>query len=77
MNNLKTLRDKSGYTLQELGDMCLMSKSSMWEIENRETKLRLDSAYKIAKVLGVSVYDIWPDTNEIIETTIIIREIKQ
>lgn len=36
---------------------------------------KISTAYAIAKVFGKTVYDIWPDTTEIIEETIIVRRV--
>lgn len=76
-NKLKSIRKNSGYSLEELGDMCGMAKSQIWTLEQGESAPRLDTAYKIAKVLGVTVYEIWPDYTEVIEETVIKRRLKK
>lgn len=75
-SNLKQLRQEAGLTLQELGDMCGMSKAHMHDLEKETgSSPKLTSAYAIAKVLGKTVYEIWPDTTEVVEETIIVRRI--
>lgn len=75
--NLKRFRKDAGFTLQFLGDMCGISKSHMYDLEQQDGCCpTLTTAYAIAKVLDKSVYDVWPDTAEIIEETITIRKIK-
>lgn len=75
-NTLKQLRNKAGYSLEELGGMCGRSKAHMHELEKATANPTLKTAYSIAKVLDVSVYDIWIDTTEIVEETITVRRIK-
>lgn len=74
-NNLKTLREKSKYSLQELGDVCGRSKAHIWELEKPSANPTLKTAYALSKVLGVEVTDIWPNTVEIIEETITVRRV--
>lgn len=74
-NNLKALRKESGCSLQELGDMCGRSKAQMWQLEKPTANPTLKTAYAIAKILGVDVTDIWPNTVEIAETTIVVRRV--
>ena len=74
-NNLKRIRKEAGLTLQELGDMCGSCKSYMHELEKDSKNPSLKIAYSVAGVLGKSVYQIWPDTTEIIEETITIRRV--
>lgn len=76
MNNLKKLRTENKFTLQELGDMCGMSKTHIHRLEKDSANPTLKTAYSLAKILGVTVYDIWPDTIEVIEETITVRRIK-
>jgi len=72
INNLKELRHEAGLTLQALGDLCGFSKVTMHNLEGGQSP-RLEAAYRIAKVLGVSVYSVWPDNTEIIIETITVR----
>lgn len=57
-----------------LGDMCGISKSHVYSLE-KGAEPRIGTAYAISKVLGHSVYDIWPDNTEVIEETLIVRRI--
>ncbi len=75
-NNLKKHRKKAGYTLQFLADMYGGVKSHCFALEKGTSSPTLPTAYAIARVLDKTVYEIWPDTTEITEETIIIRKIK-
>jgi len=61
--------------LQGLADACGMSKSNMHSLE-KGTEPRINTAYKIANILGQTVYSIWPDNYEVIEETITVRTLK-
>lgn len=76
MSNLRKIRNERGYTLQKLGDLCGVAKPSLWSIENKHSNPTLRTAYRISTVLGVTVYDIWPNettVEEIKNTTIDIK----
>jgi len=75
MNRLKELRNAEELSLQQLGDMCGRSKAHIHELEKQGANPTIKTAYMIAKVLDKSVYDIWPDTTEIVEETIIVRRV--
>ena len=77
MNNLKKMRENTGLTLQQLADSSGSTKSYIWELEKNPSKNPgIKTAYRIAAVLGVSVYDIWPDETEIEVETVEIRRVK-
>ena len=76
-NNLKSFRKSAGLTLQGLSDICGVSKPHLHDLEKETGSCpKLSTAYGIAGVLGKTVYEVWPDTTEIIEETIIVRRIK-
>lgn len=76
-NNLKEFRKKATLTLQGLGDICGLSKAHLHDLEKDDGSCpKLSTAYAIAGVLGKTVYEIWPDTTEIVEETITVRRIK-
>lgn len=75
-NNIKKYREQSNLTFQELADMYGGTKSHIWALEKGTSSPTLPTAYAMAKVLNVTVYDLWPDETEIIEETIIVRRIK-
>ncbi len=78
MSNLKAFREEAGLSLQDLADMCgKRTKACMWELEKNTANPTLSTAYAVAKILDKTVYEIWPDTTEIITETIIVRRIKQ
>ncbi len=74
-NNLKELREKRGYSLQELGDMCGLSKAQLWQLEKPTANPTLKTAYAIAKILGVDITDIWPNTIKIVEEITVVRRV--
>lgn len=76
-SNLKQIREKSGLSLQRLSDLCNTNKVNVWEWGNDNANPTLKNAYLLAKVLDKSVYDIWPDTTEIVEESVIVRRIKK
>jgi len=76
-NNLKELREAASLSLQELSDMSGKSFSCLQSMEAVHRNPSLETAYAIANVLGKSVYQIWPDTTEIIEETITVRRVKK
>lgn len=76
-NKLKEKRERNNMTLQELADMYGGTKSHLWALEKGTSTPTLSTAYAIAKVLNYSVYQIWPDTTEIVEETIVVRRVKK
>ncbi len=75
-SNLKKLRNKAGLSLQKLGDMCGRSKAQIHQLEKNPSSPTLKTAYLLAKVLDVSVYEIWIDDTEISEEIIVVRRVK-
>ncbi len=75
-NQLKVFRGQAKLTLQGLADMYGGTKSHCWALEKGTSTPTLTTAYAIAKVLGKSVYMIWPDETKIIEETVIVRRVK-
>ena len=74
-NNLKSLRNAAGLSLEELATLCRMTKGGIWELE-KGANPSLRRAYIISTVLDLPVYEIWPDETEIIEETITLRRVK-
>jgi len=74
-NNLKALRKTNNLTLRELAEASSTSASYLHQLEGEYGNASLEIAYRIACVLGVSVYDIWPDTTEIVEETVTVRRV--
>jgi len=76
INNLKEFRKEAGFTLQSLGDMCGVSKAHMHGLEKVTGNCpKIITAYAIAKVLGKTVYEIWPDTTQVVEENIVVRRV--
>jgi len=75
MNNLKMLRENHAYSLQDLAELCGVSKPQLHVLEKPEANPTLQTAYKIAAVFNVPVADIWPNNFKVIETTITVRRI--
>ena len=76
-NNLKLYRTQANLTLQELAEMYGGTKSHCHALENGTSSPTLNTAYAIACVLDMTVYEIWPDNTNIVEETVIIRRVKQ
>jgi len=72
-NNLKNIRKEAGLTMRGLGDTTGITASYICDLERGSSIPTLKKAYLLANVLNKSVYDIWPDTTEIIEETVTIR----
>jgi DNA-binding XRE family transcriptional regulator len=72
-NNLKLYRGEAQLTLSGLGDLCGITKGHIHGLEKGINCPTIKTAYLLANALGKSVYDIWPDTTEIIEETVTIR----
>lgn len=52
---IRKLRLEKPYSLDQLADLAEMSKSYLWELENRETaNPTMDKLSKLAEVLGVT-----------------------
>ena len=62
-NNIRKIRDAKGLTQQELGDRCepKMKDSAIRRYESGTIKPKRDSMERIARALGVSVFDLDPD----------------
>lgn len=73
-NNLKKIRKAQELTLEGLGVLCGVSKSHVYELE-KGSEPRIFTAYAVSKALGCRVYEIWPDTSEIVEEVVIVRRI--
>jgi len=76
-NNLKIIRKKLNTPAKKLAELSGVSSSLICYYEKGEREPLLSTAYKIAAVLDVTVYEIWPPNIEIIEQTITIRKIKE
>lgn len=59
-NNLKLYRKEAGYTLQSLGNMCGLSKSYLYELEQGKSCPTLITAYAVARVFDIRIEEIWP-----------------
>jgi transcriptional regulator with XRE-family HTH domain len=55
-DKLKDLRKQKGLTIEKLADMAGLSKSYLWELENRESQRpSAEKLTSLADVLGVAV----------------------
>ncbi len=75
LNNLKSIREEKNLSLQDICSMCGIAKSQIHHLEKGTSSPRLDTAYKISKVLELEVTEIWPNTFIVIEETITIRKL--
>ena len=76
MNNLKSIRESKKLSLEELGSAIGSGKSQIFDLEKQSSNPTIKTAYKIARVLDVSIYEIWPNEIEVVEETITVRRIK-
>jgi len=75
-NNLKTIRENAGFTLQELALMCgKNSRTYIHYLEHESANPTLNTAYAISAVLGVEVTDIWPNDVEVVSEEKIVRRV--
>jgi len=74
-NNLKLYRKQANLTLQALAEMYGGTKSHCHALENGTSSPTLTTAYAICCVLDKTVYEIWPDTTEVVTETIEIRRV--
>ena len=56
--NIKSIRERSGKTQQEIADMCDFEKSTISRIEAGRTNLTIKSLYKLSTALGVKIVDL-------------------
>lgn len=76
-NNLKRFRKEVGLTLRGMVELGACSIGYLCDLEKDSSNPSLNTAYKIAKILDKSVYDIWPDRTKFVEEskTITVRRI--
>lgn len=63
---LKQIREEAGFSQLALAKAAGISQPMLWRFEQEDPEKRnepkgLTSAHAIAAVLGVDVFDIWPD----------------
>jgi len=75
MNNLRKLREGAKLSMQQLANLVGISKSQVFCWEESTANPTLRNAYKVAAVLNVSVYEIWPPSIKIVEHTITVRKV--
>ncbi len=56
---LKRLREKKGYSYEEMAEKLEISKCFYWQLENKKRRLYYDMAYKIACVFQMKPDDIF------------------
>jgi len=75
-NNLKEIRLELNLRADYLASSCGLSKALIHNLEKQDkSSPKLSTAYIIAKVLGRTIQEIWPDTTEVVEETVIMRRI--
>lgn len=75
--NIGDLRRSAKLTLEALADACGTTKSNLHSLESGRQEPRIGTAYRIARVLGVPVYEVWPDDTNVVEETVVRRRIVQ
>lgn len=61
VNNIRQMRECLGLTQTALSHEVGISRNALMAIESGKSMPRLNIAYKIAKVFGCLVYDLWRD----------------
>lgn len=62
---LKQLRKAKGFSLEELANQTGMSKSYIWELENRPANPTTEKLSKLADALGVTTAYLTENTSEL------------
>jgi putative transcriptional regulator len=58
-NNIRTLRKKVGYSQEELAKYSKVSRQTINAIENNKYDPTLELAFRLAKILGVKVDELF------------------
>ena len=66
-NNLRTIREEQGVTIDNLSDFSTVSRTTIHKIETDNLSPNLTDVYRISAILGCDVADIWPDTTKVTE----------
>ena len=61
MNNIKTLAGKKGVKISEIIRLTGLSKSYVYDVINGKSVRTISVAQKIAKALGVTMTEVFPD----------------
>jgi putative transcriptional regulator len=61
MNNIKTLAGKKGVKISEIIRLTGLSKSYVYDVINGKSVPTISVAQKIAKALGVTMAEVFPD----------------
>jgi putative transcriptional regulator len=61
MNNIKTLAGKKGVKISEIIRLTGLSKSYVYDVINGKSVPTISVAQKIAKALGVTMTEVFPD----------------
>lgn len=78
-DKLRVYRQNCGLTFQAFANQCQISKSAMWELENKkDSDPKLSSLLQVAKVMGVSIESLIDDTQNIDTVNIVfMQKVKQ
>jgi putative transcriptional regulator len=63
-NNLGKMRNERGWTQQELGDRVEVSRQTIISLESGRYNPSILLAFKIARLFGVTIEDIFLDSEE-------------
>jgi len=74
-NNLAKIRASEGMSLQDLANVCGVTKNAIHRLEHEQNNPKLTTAYALANIFQMSVYDIFPDDTKIVEKTITVRRV--
>jgi len=74
-NCIHSLRVEASLSLQKLADMCGLTKAHLHQLEHGRSMPNLRTAYAVAKIFDLTVYDIWPDDTQIVEETVTVKRV--
>ena len=61
MSNLKTLRQKKGWTQQELADRAGYTRATVCNLERGANNALIETAIMLCKALGCTLNDMFPE----------------
>ena len=74
--NIKEFRKESGFSLRAMGEMCRISFTHLSQMEQGKSLPRIDTAYRVARILDKSIFEIWPDETEIVREEVTVIRVR-
>ncbi len=64
--NVRKYRNKSGYSQEQLADMCGLHRTYISDVERFKRSISLDNIQKLADALGIETYLLFIPDNDIL-----------